>query len=76
MLVGFPVKEFYVCKTYEDYHEDDQCLWIPAESIDEFIKNGWTLTDQVRMGYAVPAWIKNIDMEKPTILFLDDYSRK
>lgn len=75
MLVGFPVKEFYVCKTYEDYHEDDQCLWIPAESIDEFIKNGWTLTDQVRMGYAVPAWIKNIDMEKPTILFLDDYSR-
>lgn len=76
MLVGFPVKEFYVCKTYEDHHEDDQCLWIPAESIDEFIKNGWTLTDQVRMGYAVPAWIKNIDMEKPTILFLDDYSRK
>lgn len=75
-IIGFPLKEFYVCKHYEDHPQDDECQWVPAEVIDDFKKRGWTLTQECRMGYAEPLWIKCIDSSKPTILFLDDYSRR
>lgn len=64
-----------MCKIYEDHPEDDQCIWVPSEAIDEFIKNGWTLTEETRMGYAVPQWLKGLDLSKKTIFLADDANR-
>lgn len=74
-LIGFPIKEHYMCKEYIDHPEDNECVWISSESIDEFIKKGWTLTEETRMGYAIPSWLKQLDLNKSTVLLLDDYSR-
>ena len=74
-LIGFPIKEHYMCKEYIDHPEDNECVWVSSESIDEFIKKGWTLTEETRMGYAIPSWLKQLDLNKSTILLLDDYSR-
>ena len=67
-LVGYPIKEHYVCK-------EDECKWIPAELLEAYAKSGWELTEETRMGYAIPAWLKQIDPSKPTILNLDDFTR-
>lgn len=69
-LVGWPCKEHYACKG------DEECAWISAELIPEYIKNGWTITEETRMGYAIPMWLKSLDPNKGTILNLDDFSRK
>lgn len=74
-LIGFPIKEHYMCKEYIDHPEDNECVWVSSESIDEFIKKGWTLTEETRMGYAIPSWLKQLDLNKSTVLLLDDYSR-
>ena len=74
-LIGFPIKEHYMCKEYIDHPEDNECVWVSSESIDGFIKKGWTLTEETRMGYAIPSWLKQLDLNKSTILLLDDYSR-
>lgn len=67
-LFGFPVRLHYVCK-------DDKCTWISPELIDAYVKAGWTITDETKMSYALPEWFKNIDVNKGTIVNLDDYSR-
>lgn len=33
------------------------------------------MTDETRMGYAIPAWLKGLDSNKPTLCVLDDYTR-
>ena len=68
-LIGWPLKEHYVCKP------DGECKWISSELIEAYAKAGWELTEHTRMSYAVPQWIKGIDESKPTILLLDDASR-
>ena len=73
-LVGFPIKEYYVCKEVDDPTEC-KCEWITAELLETYKENGYTLTSEIRMGYAIPAWLKTIDPTKPLILNLDDYSR-
>lgn len=68
MLVGFPCRLHYICK-------NDQCEWITAELLDAYVKDGWTVTSETKMGYALPEWFKNIDPDKPTIMNLDDSQR-
>lgn len=67
-LVGWPCKEHYACK-------DNECAWISAELISEYLKAGWTITEETRMGYAIPMWLKSLDPTKGTILNLDDWNR-
>lgn len=66
-IVGFPVKEYKL--------EDG--TWITSDhlnvvSTDRLDANN--LTGEVRMGYAVPAWIQG-RTDKGGILLLDDYTR-
>lgn len=74
-LVGWPIKEHYICKENPNKPEDDECKWITAELIAAFSKAGWRITEDTRMGYAIPAWLKGLDEKKPTIFLLDDFSR-
>lgn len=67
-LCGWPIKEHYVCR-------DDECLWITGELIEAYTKAGYTITEETRMGYAIPAWLKGLDANKPTLCVLDDYTR-
>lgn len=67
-LCGWPIKEHYVCK-------GDDCKWITGELIEAYTKAGYTITEETRMGYAIPAWLKGLDINKPTICVLDDYTR-
>ena len=67
-LCGWPVKEHYVCK-------DDECAWITGELVEAYTKAGYHITDETRMGYAIPTWLKGLDPNKPTICILDDYTR-
>jgi hypothetical protein len=69
-LVGYPIKEHYICK-----EDGSECKWVPSELLEVFSKEGWILTEETRMSYAVPMWLKTIDTSKPLILNLDDYSR-
>lgn len=67
-IVGWPYQEYHVCR-------GDECDWISAKLIDAYTANGWIITPETRMSYAVPAWIEGLDLNKPTILLLDDYNR-
>lgn len=67
-LCGWPIKEHYICK-------NDECRWITAELIESYSKAGWEISEETRMSYAIPEWIKSIDPNKPTILNLDDINR-
>lgn len=68
-LCGWPIKEHYICKP------DGECKWVTAEVIEAYAKAGWILTDETRMGYAIPQWLKNTGMEKGILLCLDDANR-
>lgn len=68
-LIGWPLKEHYVCKP------DGDCKWISSELIEAYTKAGWEITEDTRMGYAIPQWLKGLDESKPTMLLLDDASR-
>lgn len=70
MLAGFPLCLHYACKS-----DGSDCKWIAPELIDSFIKGGYELTGETKMSYALPEWYKNIDIEKGTILCLDDAFR-
>lgn len=67
-LVGWPCKEHYACK-------NEECAWISSELINDYIKKGWVVSEETRMGYAIPMWLKQLDPNKGTILNLDDFSR-
>ncbi len=75
-LCGWPIKEHYICYHDDEHPENDECKWITGELIEGYARAGWKLTEETRMGYAIPAWLKSIDPNKPTIWFADDYSRK
>jgi hypothetical protein len=66
-LVGFPIRQFEVCK---DTHD---CIWIDEHAVDEYTKQGYRFTGQNRMSYCPPEWISG----KATggILLLDDWNR-
>jgi len=68
-LCGWPIKEHYICKP------DGECKWVTAEVLDAYSKSGWIVTDETRMGYAIPAWLRNTGMDKGILLCLDDANR-
>jgi hypothetical protein len=69
-LVGFPIRQFEVCKRDED---SEVCQWIDEHAVEEYQRLGYTFTGQNRMSYCPPEWIAN--KSEGGILFLDDYNR-
>lgn len=69
-LVGIPMKEYYMTKTV---NEKTVGKWIEDKVIDTYTKQGYTLTNNSRMGYSKPAWIAG--KGENGILVLDDYTR-
>jgi len=66
-LVGFPIRQFEVCKT------DKDCLWIDEHAVEEYTKLGYKFTGQNRMSYCPPEWISG--KSNGGILLLDDWNR-
>jgi hypothetical protein len=66
-LVGFPIRQFEVCK------DDKDCVWIDEHAVEEYTKLGYKFTGLNRMSYCPPEWISG----KTTggILLLDDWNR-
>lgn len=71
-LVGFPQREYYVCKMDPEHPENDDCAWITTELLTAYETLGYKLTDETRMGYAIPAWLKNFKEGELNILLIDD----
>lgn len=69
-LVGIPMKEYYMTKTV---NEKTIGKWIEDKVIDTYAKQGYTLTNNSRMGYSKPAWIAG--KGENGVLVLDDYTR-
>jgi len=70
-LVGFPLRQFQLCKAKSD--SETECLWIDEQAVSEYIKQGFAFTGSKRMTYCPPDWIA--DKGEGGILFLDDFSR-
>jgi hypothetical protein len=66
-LVGFPIRQFEVCKDTND------CIWIDEHAVDEYTKQGYRFTGQNRMSYCPPEWISG--KSNGGILLLDDWNR-
>jgi hypothetical protein len=66
-LVGFPIRQFEVCKA------DNDCLWIDEQAVNEYTHQGYTFTGKNRMSYCPPEWISG--KSKGGILLLDDWNR-
>jgi len=66
-LVGFPIRQFEVCKANND------CLWIDEQAVSEYTHQGYTFTGKNRMSYCPPEWISG--KSKGGILLLDDWNR-
>jgi hypothetical protein len=66
-LVGFPIRQFEVCKTETD------CMWIDEHAVEEYTKLGYKFTGQNRMSYCPPEWISG--KTNGGILLLDDWNR-
>lgn len=72
-LVGFPIRQFEVCKTDK---EEVLCQWIDEHAVEEYQKLGYRFTGKNRMSYCPPEWIADVDKaEKGGILLLDDWNR-
>ena len=66
-LVGFPIRQFEVCKA------DNDCLWIDEQAVTEYTHQGYSFTGKNRMSYCPPEWISG--KSKGGILLLDDWNR-
>jgi DNA polymerase III delta prime subunit len=66
-LIGFPLKEFEVCK------EGGSCKWVPETLLPMYIQSHFKPTGQKRMSHAIPEWIQG--KGENGILLLDDYTR-
>jgi len=65
-LVGFPIRQFEVCK-------GEECIWIDEHATTEYTKSGYSFTGKNRMGYCPPEWISG--KKSGGILILDDWNR-
>lgn len=74
-LIGIPVLEYQVVKTFEKEGEEPirKGAWIKEAALPTYEKEGWSVTSNSRMSYAVPEWIAG--KSGPGILILDDYTR-
>lgn len=70
-LVGFPIRQFEVCK-YKDKTASDH-TWIDEHAVEEYRILGYSTTGKNRMSYCPPEWIAN--KSKGGILLLDDWNR-
>lgn len=66
-LVGFPLRQFQMCKDGND------CLWIDEPAINTYEKEGFKFTGEKRMSYCPPEWIAG--KTEGGILLIDDYTR-
>ena len=76
-MTGFPLKEYKI-KVRNKETEEFEDTWVAHDLLDLYLRSAceeFELTDQVRMGYATPAWLPREENERGTILLLDDYSR-
>ena len=71
MLVGFPIRQFKMCKA-EDVDKKD-CIWVDEHAVDSYTKKGYDFTGEKQMSYCPPEWIA--DKEDGGLLNLDDYTR-
>jgi hypothetical protein len=69
-LVGFPIRQFQVCK---DDGLTEDCEWIDEHAVESYSGMGYKFTGQNRMSYCPPQWIA--DKKKGGILILDDFNR-
>lgn len=68
-LIGFPIKEYYVCS------DDGDCQWVSSDLLAYYLQNGYKVQNMTRMSYAPPTWMPKEENEQGCILLLDDYSR-
>lgn len=68
-LVGFPIKEYYVCS------DEGECQWVSSDLLAYYLQNGYKVQNMTRMSYAPPQWLPRDSQDRGTILLLDDYSR-
>lgn len=66
MLVGFPIRQFQMCK-------GEECIWVDEHAIATYEKEGYGFTSLKRMSYCPPEWIA--DKAEGGILLLDDSQR-
>jgi hypothetical protein len=65
-LVGFPIRQFEVCK-------DGECMWADEHAVEDYTRRGYQFTGLKRMSYCPPEWIA--DKTEGGILILDDWNR-
>ena len=76
-MTGFPLKEYKIKVRNKETGEFED-TWVAHDLLDLYLRSAceeFELTDQVRMGYATPAWLPREENENGTVLLLDDYSR-
>lgn len=65
-LVGFPIRQFEVCK-------ENECIWADEHAVEDYTRRGYQFTGLKRMSYCPPEWIA--DKTDGGILILDDWNR-
>lgn len=74
-LIGFPLREHYVCKHDPENPANDDCTWIAAELLEAYATMGYKITEESRMGYAIPTWLTTFKEGEMNILLIDDWNR-
>src|ERR1035437_2707659 len=72
-LVGFPLRQFQLCKGTKPGEITTDCLWIDEPAVEEYQKQGYQFTGEKRMSYCAPEWIAG--KGDNGIFILDDFSR-
>lgn len=67
---GYPMLQVELCKP-----TTNECLWIEVRAAEMMMKAGYSPTGNYRAYDAVPSWVSNLDNNKITVLFLDDFGR-
>ena len=75
-LVGFPIKEFKI----QELHTDGSFVekWVSEPVLKTYFQRScddYKMTDESRMGYAVPSWLPMEENPNGTILLIDDLTR-
>ena len=76
-MTGFPIKEYKIKVRNKETNEFED-TWVAHDLLDLYLRSAceeFELTDEVRMGYATPAWLPREENPNGTVLLLDDYSR-
>lgn len=70
MLIGFPIKEYYVCSP------EGECAWVASDTLSQYMNMGYRLHNNMsRMSYALPSWVPKEEYDNGFILLLDDFNR-